>query len=236
MANFVVADVETSGLDPAQGAGIMEFAYVTHTPGQPLRHWSGYVEHPGKIPAAAKAVHHITEDKVQPGAPGCVPRAEIAATLGAMDPDTIFVFHNKAFDLKFLPELQHRPVVCSYRCALHLYPELGSFSLQALRYELDLDVPADLLAGLSPHAALYDSLVCTYLLMHMLKTHTAEELLELSDKPAILNKCRFGRYRGEKWSDVPKDYLRWLLRNGDFDADVLATARYWLNGGTEHAA
>jgi exodeoxyribonuclease X len=238
---FCVLDTETSGLDPADGAKLLELSVariddaviLSGTQPKPL---SWFVEHTGRIPSAAKAVHHITEEMVAPGSPGVWPRPDLIEALNALSTDSaIMVAHNANFDRRFLPELEGSRWLCTYRCALHLYPELGSFSLQALRYELGVEPPAALLEGLAPHRAAFDVACTCALLIHMLKTHSAEELLELSNTPAILHRCRFGKYRGQLWSEVPRDYCQWLIRQhgggNSFDEDVVATARYWLNGG-----
>lgn len=231
LPDIVVADTETSGLDPESGAALLELATVKlmRTGGV----WgmacdSHYVEHIGKIPSAAKAVHHITEEQVAPGAPGCISRGAVYEQLLALPDETVVAFHNAPFDLKFLPELDGRPVICTYRAALHIYPEAPSHSLQALRYELDLKPPEALLGGMAPHRAQYDAVCTATLLIHMLEKYSLSEILEYSVKPAVLHRCRFGRYRGMRWSEVPRDYMRWVLRDGKFDEDVLHTVRHYL--------
>jgi len=34
------------------------------------------------------------------------------------------------------------------------------------------------------------------------------------------------------FSEAPADYLRWIVDKAEFDADVTATARYWLDRGS----
>jgi exodeoxyribonuclease X len=85
-----------------------------------------------------------------------------------------------------------------------------------------------------PHSALYDAVTTACILKHMLASHTLEDLLILQGQPVLQNTIRFGKYRGRLWSAIPRDYLAYVARQrgpGGFDADVLHTANYYLNGG-----
>ena len=54
-------------------------------------------------------------------------------------------------------------------------------------------------------------------------------MIEISSHPSILYMCKFGKYKGTLWTDVPRDYLDWVVNKSDFtDEDVLYTARYYL--------
>ena len=61
----------------------------------------------------------------------------------------------------------------------------------------------------------------------MLTMKSLEELIELTQTPALLQTVRFGEFRGTQWRDVDTEYLDWITRR-DFGADELHTARYWL--------
>jgi hypothetical protein len=79
------------------------------------------------------------------------------------------------------------------------------------------------------HRSLYDAWVTSKLLERCME-FSGEGLLELAEltkKPLLLNKVRFGKHRDELWSDVPKSYLRWVLSQ-DFDDDVKNTAEFHL--------
>lgn len=55
--------------------------------------------------------------------------------------------------------------------------------------------------------------------------HTAFHWLNSADRePLLLETVRFGKHRDARWTDLPSDYLRWLLGQ-DFDADVRHTAQ-----------
>lgn len=218
-----VADTETTGFEFAANS-LVEFAYVSEDFGR----WNHSLLKPRhRISFGAMGTHHITEEMVA----------------DAPDPDEWFdehfvpeesyglVFHNAGFDRDFLPpRLREIPTVCTWRCALHLWPDADSHSNQALRYELGLDLgdmPED--AGSLAHRALYDAWVTCALYDRIVREtgKSFDELVELSKQPILLKKLRFGKHANEPIEDVPKSYLRWILGQ-DFDEDVKHTARHYL--------
>lgn len=219
---ILVADTETGGFDP-ETAPLLEVAAVWHPrPSLGNYAYQQFSEYEGVIPPEAKAVHHIQESDVAPGAPNCSPRAAVIEKLLSFETDTsAWCFHNAAFDRGFLPELR-RPVLCTWRCSLHLWPEAPSHKNMALMYWLGTEPDRRLTAGLESHRALFDAAVTASILGRMLETHTADQLLELSTKPILLDTVRFGKYKGEKWTTLVRDsgYVAWMRRSGNWDDDV----------------
>ena len=181
--------------------------------------------HPGKrdIHPLASACHHLTKDTFKTSPSIKIKKKFWKALLGDQD---YLVAHNAAFDSQFVP-YKKIPWICTYRCALFLYQNAPKHSLQALRYWLELkpDVPS----GLHPHRALYDAICLASLFQDMLKMKTADELYAISSQPLLLGRVKFGKHRDTPYSEVPKDYLQWILKQ-DFDEDVKFTARHYLNG------
>lgn len=236
MTTVVVLDTETSGLDPAEGAALLETAYVTLDDfgggwhyGRGGTYGSDYIAYEGEIPPQARAVHHISPDDVRPGAQGVVTKDEwLHGILAAEVPgEMVYAAHNAAFDRRFLPELT-LPWICTYRCACHIWPDAPAHSNQVLRYYLGVNPPAKMMEGLAPHRALYDAAVTAAILQLMLREHNIQQLLHLTDQPVLQTRVRFGKHRGELWSEVPRDYVAWIVRRGDFDDDVMYTARHTL--------
>jgi len=223
----IVLDTETSGMSPDDGDRLVELAGVRLSDGQSYETLCD----PGRdIPPEAKAVHHITEKMVVGQSSPTEAALEMLARLGQPD---YFVAHNAPFDKGFMALLgevyREVPWICTWRCSMHIWPEAPGHGNQVLRYWLGLEV--DLPAGLYPHRALYDTIVTRHILLRMLETHTLDDLHRLSYQPVVLLKVRFGKHRGLLWSQVPRDYLQWVVKQSDMDDDVRHTAMHHLRGG-----
>ena len=220
---FLIVDTETTGFEPESNS-LLEIAGAWESGAYFAR--LVRPEHP--ISFAAMATHHITEEKARAAPPLSQISDELRQIVGT---DGVIVgYHNAEFDRKFVPPwMSSLPYFCTYRCAMHLLPEAESHSNMALFYELRLgaeDVPDE--AGRSPHRALYDAWITRSLALYLSdRAGGVEELVRLTREPVLLQRVKFGKHRGEQWSEVPRSYLRWVLRQ-DFDDDVLHTARHWL--------
>ncbi len=54
-------------------------------------------------------------------------------------------------------------------------------------------------------------------------------MIEISSHPSVLHMCKFGKYKGTLWAEVPREYLDWVVNKSDFtDEDVLYTCRYYF--------
>lgn len=246
MKTYGVVDTETTGMDPAEDR-LVEIAVVRE---------DGSFSHslvcPGerRISFGAMAAHHITNEMVA-DAPSAL---DALAILGLTPPSDdwgghpeVLVFHNAEFDRGFLSEwLRDLPWICTWRCALHLFPHAESHKNGSLWYELGLNHEMPPEAGNSSHRALFDALMTRDILEHMVELCLADPtivgseedadrtpasclayLVWLSKQPVLLTKCRFGKHRDELWSDVPTRYMEWLLGE-NFDEDTKHTCRHWL--------
>ena len=220
---IAVIDTETTGLGETDV--VIEFAAVPE--------WHSFLVSPGLTPIQpeARAAHHITDDDLA----SAHTAEEWAPVVERILTQNLPVSHNAEFDLRMIRQTWPgiavpERYICTWRCALHLWPEAPSHSNQVLRYWLNLDVT--LPPGLPPHRALPDALVTEALLKRMMAQLNLQaplqHLVELTQTPVVLHRCRFGAHRDKLWVDVPPDYLRWILRQPDFDHDVVHTARTLL--------
>lgn len=88
--------------------------------------------------------------------------------------------------------------------------------------------------GLHHHRALYDCYITAALLIDIMRTTgwTAEEMVNITGRPALLTTFSFGKYRGKAVSEVAKrdpGYLRWLFNNLDnMSPELRLTLKHYL--------
>jgi len=223
MTKIAVLDLETTGDDPEDGDVPIEAGIVFLNDAKVHSQWHSLIDPRGRaISPVARASHHLSDDQVCMGI-----RPKLGFWTMMVCDCEYMAAHFAQFDKAFLPELADKPWICTYRCALHLYPDAPKHSLQVLRYHLNLK--PKLPNKLTPHRALYDAHCTASLLQHMMleKGYTAGELLDLTTAPLLLSQVRFGKHRGTPWADLPMDYLHWVLRQ-DFDEDTKHTARHYI--------
>lgn len=223
MTTIRCIDFETTGMPP--DAAVCEIGWQDVVTGNgPARiseseifgHRGRVMLDPGRpMPIEAMAVHHITDRMVE-GAP----KFDSAVHVIMGDAD-ILCAHNARFEQAFFSG-GGRPWICTYKCALRVWPESPIHSNQGLRYFLGLNLDPDL--AMPPHRAAPDAYVTAHILQRLLVAKPVEELIKISAEPAMLINVGFGKHFGTKWVDVPRDYLQWVVKQ-DMDEDVLFTAR-----------
>lgn len=222
-----VIDVETTG-DNAENDHIVEIASADLTKSLKLTNeMNELVKPPVPIPPEASAIHHIIDEDVADSRPV----AEVLPLFAGAD---AYVAHNCRFEQDFL--LRHgvisddAPWVCTYKCAVKVWPDWSTHKLQDIRYRLPhLIAPfGRAREDIAPHRAASDVLVCAALFVELLSHATWKELVQWTYEPTIFTKFAFGKHRGERYDSVPLDYLHWILGK-DFDADVKASAQHWIN-------
>ncbi len=70
------------------------------------------------------------------------------------------------------------------------------------------------------HRADMDIILTANILMHVvhqLKINSMEELFEISEDARIPRTINFGKHRGTQISELPADYIQWLMRQDDLD-------------------
>lgn len=140
----IVLDTETTGLDPAQGHRLVEFAGIELVDRVPTgRHCQFYVNPERDMPPEAEAVHGLGAAFLS-----AKPRfAEVADAIIAFIGDAMLVAHNAPFDMRFLnaemeraghPTLAPGRVIDTLELARRVHPG-AKHSLDALclRYGID---------------------------------------------------------------------------------------------------
>ena len=225
-ARYLVIDTETTGLVPETDRVVELAAHSVDLATGTITPVFDQLINPGRpIPPEASAIHHLVDRDVA-GAPSMERVwADFAPVLARHD---ALVAHNAAFDRGFLPPTI-QPWICTLRLARHLWPEAPKHTNQVLRYWLGLAVEAP-----HPHRALDDTRVTAAVFQHLVPVlartvslHTPQEVARWADQPIAFPTVPLGRYKGEPWTAVPADYLRWALKNWE-DADLLWNVRHAL--------
>jgi len=219
---FRTIDTETCSLE----GGVIEVGSVDIIDGVICNPMSDFVKPDCPITFSAMALHHITESMVanSPSIDTVIPRYKGADYL---------IAHNAEFDRRMLPDMGVG-WLCTKKLALRLWPDMESHSNQFLRYALGID--AEVPEHLHAHRALYDCYVtaATFKRIQSDSGWSADEMLEISNSPALLPRIHIGKYRGKTYAEVASidpGWLRWALGNiTDMSEDMRFTIKHHLKG------
>ena len=216
MAKVRIIDFETTGFEPP-AAEVCEVGYCdvdtdTRSVAPEYHSWLCGINSP--MPPDVRAVHHISADDCDGFPP--------------FDPDTldneqvaVYAAHNAEFEANFFTF--HKPVICTYKAALRVWPDAPSHSNGTLFYWL-LDqglIQPDLAKSQPFHRAGPDAYVTAWILVALLNSGaTGKDMVAWTKEPKLLPKCTIGKFRGVAWPDVEGGFLSWMLKQVDMDADL----------------
>ena len=209
---FIYYDTETTGIRIGKDR-LVEIAAF-----DPLenRSFCTFVNPECPIPSEASAITHIFDEMVKE-AP--LVREALLAFSEFCSGDVVLVAHNNdSFDrpmieAEFLRAGLEKPdwiYVDSLKWARKYRNDLPRHNLQALRE----------VYGIPPnqaHRALDDVIVLENIFRQMIDDLSCETVLELLSQNRPIVQMPFGKYAGKMLSEVPKDYVLWLKKNGVFD-------------------
>jgi exodeoxyribonuclease X len=224
LARFRIVDLETTGVSPDDA--VVEIAAVDLVGREVVIVGSDLVRPPIRIPPQASAVHHLTDDDVSHCRPLEVHLPHYLDAFREADVE-VFVSHKWRFEAQWIGDkLDGRPAICTYKCALRVWPDAPAHSNQTLRYWLRPKGLSPLIAS-SAHRALPDAYVTAFLLRELLELASTDELIAWTSEPGLLPRVTFGKHRGCAWSEVPVDYLTWIVEKSDLNEDVKFTAEHY---------
>lgn len=169
-----------------------------------------------KISFGSMAVHHILESDLI-GQPN-FSSFELPA-------DTTYIIgHNIDYDIRAIEQCgvntSRIKAICTLALARLVWPDAEAHNISALIYMISKgsEKAREMLKG--AHRADADIILTANILMHIiyhLKIQTIEELFEASEDARIPRSINFGKHRGTSISELPADYVQWLLRQEDLD-------------------
>ncbi|MCC8967896.1 3'-5' exonuclease [Bradyrhizobium sp. Pear76] len=222
---FRVWDCETTGMPP--DAALCEIGYcdVRTNAGELVNigEPTGMLVNPKRpMPPEARAIHHISDADLANAPP--IDKGLIALNHPSVD---VFVAHNAGFEQQFFTGAG-KPWICTLKVARRLWPECPSHTNQCLRYFLGIELD-DALA-MPPHRAAPDAYVTAHILVEAIKAGASlADMIEWTAGPSLLPRVTFGKHKGSAWSDLPGDYLSWIVNKSEMDADTKFTARHHLD-------
>lgn len=231
-----VIDIETTGMEPAKGAEIIEVGWTDLMTDNVDFHRVSSSRRGVKLyrpdrpsPPEVMAVHHILPHELEDQDRFSVPR--LVTTMDATTPERpqYLVAHNAEFEQTFLGGLSEAlggvSWLCTYKCALVAWPLAPSHGNQALMYYLGLHESMTEEERHPPHRALPDAVVTAHILFRLLDMMHLEDMVRISSEPANLPTCPIGKERGKRWEDIDSGFLSWCTRQPDMRPDVVHCAR-----------
>ncbi|NNH87526.1 exonuclease domain-containing protein [Acinetobacter terrae] len=168
------------------------------------------------ISYAAMAVHHILESELvdQPH-----------YTTFTLPSDTTYIIgHNIDYDIRALEKCgvdsKNIKAICTLALARLVWPDAEAHNISALIYMITKGSSKAREMIKKAHRADMDIILTANILMHEihhLKIQSIEELYQASEDARIPRSINFGKHRGTAITDLPADYMQWLLRQEDLD-------------------
>lgn len=171
------------------------------------------------IPPVTSAVHQISNADVEDARSWDEVKADLRKMVDDL-PKKILVAHNAEYEQGIIGAgFEDVLWICTYKCALRVWPDLDSYKNEALRYYFELS-NLGRRHNQGAHTAMHDCKVTHEILSYILMHTTVEQCIEWTKQPKALSKIMFGKHAGKKWKDIPGDYLFWICKQADMDPDV----------------
>jgi exodeoxyribonuclease X len=207
-----VVDFETTGMEPPAEVcevGICELVLEGLSVADNYKSWLCGVT---SMPPEVRAVHHITlaecADK---------PPFNPDDLTGAID---AYAAHNSEFETKFwTPD---KPIICTYKAALRVWPDAPSHSNGALRYWLEDQglIHPDHAMTQPAHRAGSDAYTTAHILAALFATGaTGKQMVGWTREPRLFPTCPLGDWKGKPWADVDIGFLKWVVGKHGMESD-----------------
>jgi DNA polymerase-3 subunit epsilon len=205
-------DLETTGVKPGKDRVIEIAAY------DPVndRRFCTFTDPECPIPAESTAITQITDEMVK-GAP--LIKEALTTLMEFCTGEVVLIAHNNdAFDKLFLEaefaraglQLPEWRYIDSLKWSRKYRSDLPRHSLQFLREVYGIEAN-------QAHRALDDVLVLHQVFSRMVDDLPLSKIAALLSQQSSVQRMPFGKHAGKTLTDVPKDYVKWLAREGALD-------------------
>lgn len=171
------------------------------------------------IPPETSAIHHISDDDVV-GLADWDYHKQVLRTKLTHEPIPVLIAHNAEYERTILGDFCPVLWVCTYKCALRVWPDAPAHRNEVLRYWLKLGNDRGRNAGQRTHSAMHDARVTFQIFEALLEHATIDQLVEWTEQPAKLPRMPMGKHFGQTWDTVPAGYLQWVINQADMREDV----------------
>lgn len=139
--------------------------------------------------------------------------------------DTIYLIgHNIDYDIQAIArcgqDVRNIKPICTLALARYVWPNLDSHSLSTLSYVISDNLEQTRQQLKNAHNAKTDILLTANLLDKIIQHYQItdiEQLYQQSQQARLPQFMPFGKYKGTPLTQVPIDYVQWLLRQNDID-------------------
>lgn len=171
------------------------------------------------IPPESTAICNITDAMVADAPP--IEEALAAFTTFCEGNVVLIAHNNDAFDQLFLEAEYQRAklpmpkwaFIDSLKWARKYRSDLPRHGLQVLREAYGIEAN-------QAHRALDDVIVLHQIFSRMVDDLPVQTILDLMKQSSSLDRMPFGKHAGKPLSEVPKEYVKWLLKEGALDKNA----------------
>lgn len=206
-------DTETTGIKPGKDRIIELAAYdPTHD-----RRFCTFTNPEMPIPAESTAITQITDEMVK-DAPLINEALNAFMEFCAGEEVVLIAHNNDAFDKLFLEAEFERARLSmpkwtyldSLKWSRKYRNDLPKHSLQFLREAYGIEAN-------QAHRALDDVIVLHQVFSRMVDDLEMKTIFRLLQQQAQMQRMPFGKHAGKLLTDIPKDYVKWLAKEGALD-------------------
>ncbi|WP_336148260.1 3'-5' exonuclease [Acinetobacter ursingii] len=215
--NAIILDTETNKLNGYP----IEIAYTPCSFEQGVLNinhemvFDEYFSCPEPISLGAMAVHHILESDID---------SKPSYTSFVVPECEYIIGHNIDYDInviKLCDEKLNVKAICTLALSRMVWGDLDAHNLSAMYYYVMADKELARRHLKNAHNAKADIYFTGVILKHIVEALAIKDMQSLylfSEQARIPSKIGFGKHKGTPITQLPKDYVGWLLRQPDTDS------------------